>query len=542
MYKKFYYAEDYNIGLKEIVEKYFEMKKKDKGFKFVYCIKKEAFNDEQYLLKVKKTVEKLTKLGLQAQDIIISVEGEEHKYFSDQWERVRETENYLAKHNISFGFEDMHKTWSVKEVKKANGEITKIANDIKKQNYSPYEKLCHTYLAVANRKYRHEKEDEHFSQSRSVFGLLNSDRVVCVGYSQLAVAINNELGDENIKLYNNSVSTSDDGLTKRAGHSCLIAYIKDEKYGIDGYYYLDPTNDNFSGKRVPTLNFFMIPLERIKDICNPYIKDRLLPATKTTEHAASKLPGDSIYYSRKQMHLSFSGDGLVVSSKFLQDLVNHPRLNSRLKKRYIDLKYKENEENYKSLSLKKERIEQIKEIFSGISLALNEKEAFTLSLKIDEALQMGDYNILKAYRKELEAQEFSPFNGQTLMEIITKKEDAIRGAQDLMLYMFESLERLIEQKDMFDEVGQNYRNYSDLIKDFYKETSAEVPIEKTMNALRVVLKNVCPKKNDQQISQIIHQIFLKTADYREDSFDDAYDDQFVKYSQAMKFEEEIEEE
>ena len=91
--------------------------------------------------------------------------------------------------------------------------------------------------------------------SRKLYDILENEFIVCVGFSNLLGDLLDKL---NIRNYSISVgvdSSYDDAFysepvegieksTKRLGHDRRYSYIKDEKYGIDGFYIADPTWDN----------------------------------------------------------------------------------------------------------------------------------------------------------------------------------------------------------------------------------------------------------------------------------------------------------
>ena len=120
-------------------------------------------------------------------------------------------------------------------------------------NLSPFEKYIYAYNKVKQfKEYKEIENDsvEERDKSRNIYYILENDYMVCVGFSNL-------LGDLLIKLgipsegYSIDVDTSyDEGkvneekVVTRAGHQRRYVHIKDDKYGIDGYYVTDPTWDN----------------------------------------------------------------------------------------------------------------------------------------------------------------------------------------------------------------------------------------------------------------------------------------------------------
>lgn len=116
-------------------------------------------------------------------------------------------------------------------------KVKKIAEDTLKLGMSPMEEVMYVYDQVRSRIYKKEEDLKDHYKSCDLTEVLNNDTIVCLGYANIFNAILNYL-----KIDNHIVSLSQtDG---PFGHSRDIAYIKDDKYGIDGVYYFDPTFDS----------------------------------------------------------------------------------------------------------------------------------------------------------------------------------------------------------------------------------------------------------------------------------------------------------
>ena len=205
---------------------------------------------------------------------------------------------------VTVGVFDYESFFDYHEVYNADKKIKEISNDIRKNNYSPLEKLMHAYFITQDRLYKNEKKYvDRPGQSRSVYGVLNGDKVVCAGYSELLKSIVQEVDDENVKVFPNLVGYA---RPKKKGekqeydfHQNNIVYIKDDKYKIDGYYYLDPTwdtrieqdyesidknneNDQESSNYVEFLTYRLLHfLIQISDIKNVRRKNTIRDYSKT---------------------------------------------------------------------------------------------------------------------------------------------------------------------------------------------------------------------------------------------------------------------
>ena len=325
MQNKFYFYPSDRWTFEDEVARYLEKREKDDSLKFVIVTGKDEFLDKSFASKCKEMLSYLKNKKIFPHNIGIGVDEDSRRFDSDEWSKVKALGDLFAKQGINFGFEDMEKTWSVQEVETANSKIVETADAIRKTHLSPYEKLLMAYLKVTSRKYvQEDTEKEHFSVSRSVIGVLNTDRIVCVGYAEWLKAIIEEIGDENIQVYNNGVACSLDGKHVEGFHRNLIIHIKDEKYGIDGYYYLDPTWDGgHQFKNTPDLLYFMVPLSDIDKI-RYQIRDRDALSMRqggskpTTKKSKQKVTSE-VYNMQPHPSVGFSSDKFVLTEEFLKD-------------------------------------------------------------------------------------------------------------------------------------------------------------------------------------------------------------------------------
>ena len=162
-------------------------------------------------------------------------------------------------------------------------------------NMSPFEKYIYAYDIVKRfKKYNTPKKDNKNidnlpgevyinikSSSRDLYQILDNDYIVCVGFANFLGDLLTKLGIDNIDLpvfvdvsstkATKQIDISKDEwknltpeekhklITKQqsyipkddfSGHRRLMVHIKDEKYGIDGIYYSDPTWDNFIDRNI----------------------------------------------------------------------------------------------------------------------------------------------------------------------------------------------------------------------------------------------------------------------------------------------------
>ena len=127
-------------------------------------------------------------------------------------------------------------------IKCINGQIIKSRLDVLKisiknvidSNLSPFEKLICCYnITKSFKKYNDSPKGTLDNlPPRSLYQVLVNEYMVCVGYSQMLRFLLNECGIDCV-VYDDNEHT----------HELVYATINDDKYGIHGYYKLDPTND-----------------------------------------------------------------------------------------------------------------------------------------------------------------------------------------------------------------------------------------------------------------------------------------------------------
>lgn len=110
------------------------------------------------------------------------------------------------------------------------------------KNYSPFEKYIYAYNVT--KRFKKYKESENRAESRDLYKLLESDYIVCAGYSNLLIDLLTKLGIPARKADLTVASIKEGEETKKEYHARVAYSMKDPKYNIDGYYIADPTWDN----------------------------------------------------------------------------------------------------------------------------------------------------------------------------------------------------------------------------------------------------------------------------------------------------------
>ena len=153
MESKYYFYPNSGQELSDAVKEYNKLREQDKDIKFIIITNEKPFYTDSFIENFNKYISNLKEFGLKSNDIMVSIETENHDFSIEKWDKIRSANNFFSTQGIKFGFEDMDKTWSIKEVENANSKIVDSANKISSLNYSPFEKMLAAYLNVTRRSY-----------------------------------------------------------------------------------------------------------------------------------------------------------------------------------------------------------------------------------------------------------------------------------------------------------------------------------------------------------------------------------------------------
>ena len=151
--------------------------------------------------------------------------------------------------------------WSVDKVMNANAKIEDWVNRINNarvdgKELSPFEKFMFAYRIVTHFSYNEEERQDSYELSRSVVGVLNSDKLVCVGYADLLSHLCKRIG---IECYQQDVAC--DG--RHVDHCNCCVRIDDDKYNIHGIYYSDPCWDSYREETQNTLQHSLLACDEV---------------------------------------------------------------------------------------------------------------------------------------------------------------------------------------------------------------------------------------------------------------------------------------
>ena len=107
---------------------------------------------------------------------------------------------------------------------------------------SPFEKYLYAYQIVTQFKYT----DEQIFEARDISRVLSSKFIVCAGYSSILSELCRRVGivckRQGIHAYD--IEREDLKAPGVVNHEECILYLNDPKYGIDGFFITDPTQDS----------------------------------------------------------------------------------------------------------------------------------------------------------------------------------------------------------------------------------------------------------------------------------------------------------
>lgn len=424
---------------------------------------------------------------------------------------------------VTVGIFDHEGVFNYHDVFNANKKIKEYANDIRKNNYSPLEKLMHAYFIAQERNYNEENEGkDSASISRSVYGVLNSDKVVCVGYSELLKSIIQEVDDPNVKVFPNDVGmidiekdTKDETLKKAEPifgyHQNNLVYIKDEKYKIDGFYYLDPTWDN---TYKPWEIFDSEESEDVNDKENE---------SKTEENAteiSEEIDESKLIPLYRMSHflIEISQIKNVDSKNYIKDMyktiIEHDK--------YRDSK----EDSQKDINNFYKRVRKMK----NASYTGNPSYASISSKEANFAYEGTNGNIFgdryERFSREYKADE-------TINRFLIKRKDY---KDFLVLKQTEKFEKRFEEdikngkKDLDKEFEKNYKTSRNSPNDmsiskngkavweYLNEHSPHITVDPLQSALNVVLKKMYPHFPKDYISFATNDILNANLEESKDRF------------------------
>lgn len=119
-----------------------------------------------------------------------------------------------------------------------NNKFKKFLSGIDNSKLSQFEKFIIIYSIVINYKPYKDGNEKYLDIGRSPYLFLEDDYINCFGICQFLCILCRKAGI-NIGMFKDI----------KTNHAVCYYYIKDNKYGIDGYFMTDPTHDIINDKK-----------------------------------------------------------------------------------------------------------------------------------------------------------------------------------------------------------------------------------------------------------------------------------------------------
>ena len=160
--------------------------------------------------------------------------------------------------------------YSLNELLAADQSIRMFVEELKSHQLSPFENYLRIYDFLTQKVYKEANDNEHY-RARDIISVINGNEIVCVGYAQMMKRLCNEVG---IKCETQVSSVYNKKGAFIGGHENNSVYIKDDKYGIDGWFYADACWDSVTkGKEyIKTYNFCLLPIGDKDKLKNEVVK------------------------------------------------------------------------------------------------------------------------------------------------------------------------------------------------------------------------------------------------------------------------------
>ncbi len=248
----FYNINDFNefgtYGLNDGYGKYFTIK-----------LDLSNYGDEEYS-KIRQLVKKLCGLNY---EVKVNINAIGMNFTEQDFDNFIDFEDELKQVDAQFHFSEYSKEFTIEETLNAYVKAKEFIDHLKSSEFTPLEKYIAIYNYVSSFAYNGEMENS--MTSRTIIGTLNSDEIVCVGYSELLKYMCESVG---IECKVQMCSVEDNGQLEN--HQNNIVYIKDEKYGVDSWFYADSCWDAIEKHDEPftKYNFCLIPFADVSKMKN----------------------------------------------------------------------------------------------------------------------------------------------------------------------------------------------------------------------------------------------------------------------------------
>ncbi len=264
------------------VSGYLDKKAEVKQLKLLTLLSRDLLNGNAQK-HINKIIATYKQSGLTNSNMVFAFNNDFNKavFTNEELKSLKSLIEHFQKYNIKVGVYSEKGFYDYNQVENTCNIIKDETTEILSyRHYSPLEKLMHAYCKVASREYIEEDEKrENRSISRSIYGITNSDKIVCKGYAFYLQALLTQMKDDNLKCFVNSFGMithirGPKDKIELSSHATNIVYIDDKKYGVKGFFHVDPTWDFSRGKpKTYRLAYFLLNLADINKVYPDSVRD-----------------------------------------------------------------------------------------------------------------------------------------------------------------------------------------------------------------------------------------------------------------------------
>lgn len=429
--------------------------------------------------------------------------------------KLEEIDNYLRDNLetellISEKSSDFH-AYGFRKTLSANRKLDEVANSIKNattqingktEALSNFEKLMLAYEYVTNYVYNEGGDVGHSTTSHWV-PVIEGDKIVCSGYASLLKALCDRIfNKDEVCVLENSLDVYDKTTKKFiAGHGNNVVFLKDEKYNIDGLFYLDPCWDsiNKTTRQEKQHSYFCLPVKDIlkykkytfsfSTFIRLYLKQ--FPEYKNIHNHDKK----SITSEIEDMFMYFPYQDKLFADFYNWRFNNLTLYNKYISKEERDSVFKNTEKREKEIEIETKELLKEKDI-EIVQLPQFAIEQFNLEPQIDILTNPN------ASKEEKDAAtifiaDILVKNEETVKKLVARGIEYNFKPMPLSKYIARAIsesehsanfKKLRENKEKFAK-SQRVKNYLRLTSTLNKLANATIPEEAIINAYKIVLEN-----------------------------------------------------
>lgn len=211
--------------------------------------------DKELLSKVEGVARQVAEKGV---GVELLIDSSELNFSVGEMEQIIDLEDRCVQDDIGVYCDDGMYQYTLTDTLSAQVQLEGLIDKIKNSGGSPLEQYLMAYNYVSSKVYKENNQNR--ASARDLTAILNGEDIVCVGYARLMERICEGLG---IKSYCQNVDVFNKEGKFAGKHQNNLVYLKDEKYGIDGYYYSDACWDAVEkqGQYKRRLSHCLIPLK-----------------------------------------------------------------------------------------------------------------------------------------------------------------------------------------------------------------------------------------------------------------------------------------